>query len=145
MFGLFDFSGCGWKAHFWLQYGWDTSYIWTKISTQASSVSSVWVCLIHPVLSTSVLVSAVQIPIAPHRQECLDVLKEGAVVSRSLAFQKNSTWVNEKGAELEEAELKKMRKLEKAGIKVLPASVQYNRSAVECMCMQRLKLLTSCV
>ncbi|XP_016299598.1 LIM and calponin homology domains-containing protein 1-like isoform X2 [Sinocyclocheilus anshuiensis] len=61
----------------------------------------------------------------PLRQECLEVLKEGAVVSRSLAFQKNSTWVNEKGAELEEAELKKMRKLEKAGIKVLPSSVRY--------------------
>ncbi|XP_016088748.1 LIM and calponin homology domains-containing protein 1-like [Sinocyclocheilus grahami] len=61
----------------------------------------------------------------PLRQECLEVLKEGAVVSRSLAFQKNSTWVNEKGAELEEAELKKIRKLEKAGIKVLPSSVRY--------------------
>lgn len=91
------------------------------------------------------LVSAVKIPIAPHRQECIEVLKEEAVVSRSIAFHKNSTWADEKGAELEEAELKKMRKLEKAGIKVLPASVRYNRSAVECMCMQRLKLLTSCV
>lgn len=82
------------------------------------------------------LVNAVKIPIAPHRQEGLEVLKEEAVVSRSLVFQKNSTWVNEKGAGLEEAELKKMRKLEKAGVKVLPAPVRYNRSAVECMCMQ---------
>lgn len=64
------------------------------------------------------------------------MLQEEAVVSRSLVFQKNSTWVNEKGVELEEAELNKMRKLEKAGIKVLPAPVRYNRSAVECMCMQ---------
>lgn len=86
-----------------------------------------------------------EIPIAPHRQERVEVLKEGAVASRSLALQKNFTWADEKGVELEEAELKKMRKLEKAGIKVLPASVRYNRSAVECMCMERLKILTSCV
>ncbi|XP_059409820.1 LIM and calponin homology domains-containing protein 1-like isoform X6 [Carassius carassius] len=66
----------------------------------------------------------------PLRQECLEVLKEEAVVSRSLAFQKNSTWVNEKGAELEEAELNKMRRLEKAGIKVLPAPVRYNSPIV---------------
>ncbi|XP_026059705.1 LIM and calponin homology domains-containing protein 1a isoform X2 [Carassius auratus] len=66
----------------------------------------------------------------PLRQECLQVLKEEAVVSRSLVFQKNSTWVNEKGVELEEAELNKMRKLEKAGIKVLPAPVRYNSPIV---------------
>ncbi|XP_052420805.1 LIM and calponin homology domains-containing protein 1 isoform X1 [Carassius gibelio] len=61
----------------------------------------------------------------PLRQERVEVLKEGAVESRSLALQKNFTWADEKGVELEEAELKKMRKLEKAGIKVLPASVRY--------------------
>ncbi|XP_050962566.1 LIM and calponin homology domains-containing protein 1a isoform X1 [Labeo rohita] len=66
----------------------------------------------------------------PLRQECIEVLKEEAVVSRSIAFHKNSTWADEKGAELEEAELKKMRKLEKAGIKVLPASVRYNSPIV---------------
>ncbi|ROI16023.1 LIM and calponin homology domains-containing protein 1, partial [Anabarilius grahami] len=59
-------------------------------------------------------------------QECIKVLKEGAGVSRSLALKKNFTWADEKGAELEEAELKKIRKLEKAGIKVLPAAVRYN-------------------
>uniref|UniRef100_A0A8C2FUB1 LIM and calponin homology domains 1a n=1 Tax=Cyprinus carpio TaxID=7962 RepID=A0A8C2FUB1_CYPCA len=69
----------------------------------------------------------------PLRQEGLEVLKEEAVVSRSLVFQKNSTWVNEKGAELEEAELKKMRKLEKAGVKVLPAPVRYNSPTVNPM------------
>lgn len=91
-------------------------------------------------------VRAVKFPIAPHREECV---KEAAGVSRSLALKKNFTWADEKGAELEEAELKKIRKLEKAGIKVLPASVRYKRSAVKMrsfgMCMQRLKLLTSCV
>ncbi|XP_043093249.1 LIM and calponin homology domains-containing protein 1a isoform X3 [Puntigrus tetrazona] len=66
----------------------------------------------------------------PLRQECLEVLKEEAVVSRSLAIQKNSTWVNEERAEFEEAELKKIRKLEKAGIKVLPASVRYSSPIV---------------
>lgn len=100
---------------------------------------SEFVCLIHPVLSTSVSVRAVKFPIAPHRQECVKVLKEGAGVSRSLALKKNFTWADEKGAELEEAELKKIRKLEKAGIKVLPATVRYNRSAVKMrsfgMCM----------
>lgn len=100
---------------------------------------SEFVCLIHPVLSTSVSVRAVKFPIAPHRQECVKVLKKGAGVSRSLALKKNFTWADEKGAELEEAELKKMRKLEKAGIKVLPATVRYNRSAVKMrsfgMCM----------
>ncbi|XP_051754967.1 LIM and calponin homology domains-containing protein 1a isoform X4 [Ctenopharyngodon idella] len=62
----------------------------------------------------------------PLRQECVEVLKEGTGVSRSLALKKNFTWADEKGAELEEAELKKIRKLEKAGIKVLPATVRYN-------------------
>ncbi|XP_067297939.1 LIM and calponin homology domains-containing protein 1a isoform X2 [Pseudorasbora parva] len=62
----------------------------------------------------------------PLRQECVEVLKEGAGVSRNLASKKNFTWADEKGAELGEAELKKMRKLEKAGIKVLPASVRYS-------------------
>ncbi|XP_048054379.1 LOW QUALITY PROTEIN: LIM and calponin homology domains-containing protein 1a [Megalobrama amblycephala] len=62
----------------------------------------------------------------PLREECVKVLKEGAGVSRSLALKKNFTWADEKGAELEEAELKKIRKLEKAGIKVLPATVRYN-------------------
>ncbi|XP_058628749.1 LIM and calponin homology domains-containing protein 1a isoform X10 [Onychostoma macrolepis] len=76
----------------------------------------------------------------PLRQECLEVLKEGAVVSRSLAFQKNSTWVNEKGVELEEAELTKMRKLEKAGIKVLPASVRYNSPIVNPVEASKVKL-----
>lgn len=56
--------------------------------------------------------------------------KEGPVASRSPAFQKTVTWAGEKGVELEEAELKKIRKLEKAGIKVLPASVRYCRSAI---------------
>ncbi|KAK7161966.1 hypothetical protein R3I94_004587 [Phoxinus phoxinus] len=62
----------------------------------------------------------------PLRQECVEVVKEGAGVSRSLALKKDFTWGDEKGAELEEAELKKIRKLEKAGIKVLPASVRFN-------------------
>ncbi|XP_051561404.1 LIM and calponin homology domains-containing protein 1-like isoform X3 [Myxocyprinus asiaticus] len=62
----------------------------------------------------------------PLREEGLEVLKEGAVMSRSPALQKTFTWAGEKGVELDEAELKKMRKLEKAGIKVLPTSVQYN-------------------
>ncbi|XP_073802940.1 LIM and calponin homology domains-containing protein 1a isoform X17 [Danio rerio] len=61
----------------------------------------------------------------PLRQECVEVLKEGAVVSQK-KVQKHFTWMVEKGAELDEAELKKMRKLEKAGIKVLPAAVRYN-------------------
>ncbi|XP_077060942.1 LIM and calponin homology domains-containing protein 1a isoform X6 [Siphateles boraxobius] len=61
----------------------------------------------------------------PLRQECVEVVK-GAGGSRSLALKKNFSWADEKGAELEEAELKKIRKLEKAGIKVLPASVRYN-------------------
>lgn len=72
---------------------------------------------------------ALKFPIDPHRQECVEVLKEGAVVSQK-KVQKHFTWMVEKGAELDEAELKKMRKLEKAGIKVLPAAVRYNRSAV---------------
>uniref|UniRef100_A0A9J7ZT97 LIM and calponin homology domains 1a n=1 Tax=Cyprinus carpio carpio TaxID=630221 RepID=A0A9J7ZT97_CYPCA len=66
----------------------------------------------------------------PLRQERVEVLKEGDVASRSLALQKNFTWADEKGVELEEAELKKMRKLERAGIKVLPASVRYNSPIV---------------
>ncbi|XP_021330953.2 LIM and calponin homology domains-containing protein 1a isoform X32 [Danio rerio] len=65
----------------------------------------------------------------PLRQECVEVLKEGAVVSQK-KVQKHFTWMVEKGAELDEAELKKMRKLEKAGIKVLPAAVRYNSPIV---------------
>ncbi|XP_056316699.1 LIM and calponin homology domains-containing protein 1a isoform X3 [Danio aesculapii] len=65
----------------------------------------------------------------PLRQECVEVLKEGAVVSQK-KVQKHFTWTVEKGAELDEAELKKMRKLEKAGIKVLPATVRYNSPIV---------------
>ncbi|XP_057186776.1 LIM and calponin homology domains-containing protein 1a isoform X8 [Triplophysa rosa] len=61
----------------------------------------------------------------PLREESVDVSKEGAVVSQSPAFQKTVTWAGEKGVELDEAELKKMRKLEKAGIKVLPACARY--------------------
>ncbi|XP_051982295.1 LIM and calponin homology domains-containing protein 1-like [Xyrauchen texanus] len=60
------------------------------------------------------------------REERLEVLKEGAVMFQSHMLQKTINWEGEKGVELEEADLKKMRKLKKAGIKVLPASVQYN-------------------
>ncbi|XP_055061598.2 LIM and calponin homology domains-containing protein 1a isoform X6 [Misgurnus anguillicaudatus] len=62
----------------------------------------------------------------PLREESVGVLKQGAVVSRTPAFQKMLSWAGEKEVELEEAELKKFRKLEKAGIKVLPAFVRYN-------------------
>ncbi|XP_051557823.1 LIM and calponin homology domains-containing protein 1a isoform X9 [Myxocyprinus asiaticus] len=62
----------------------------------------------------------------PLREESLEVLKEGAVMSQSHVLQKTINWEGEKGVELEEADLNKMRKLKKAGIKVLPASVRYN-------------------
>ncbi|KAG1956627.1 LIM and calponiny domains-containing protein [Pimephales promelas] len=62
----------------------------------------------------------------PLRQECVEMVKEGAGVSRSLGLKKNFTWADEKGAEREDAELKKIRKLEKSGIKVLPASVRFS-------------------
>ncbi|XP_051993696.1 LIM and calponin homology domains-containing protein 1a isoform X2 [Xyrauchen texanus] len=76
--------------------------------------------------SRSVSISTSPVGERPLREEGLEVLKEGAVMSRSPALQKTFTWAGEKGVELDEAELKKMRKLEKAGIKVLPTSVQYN-------------------
>ncbi|XP_035385783.1 LIM and calponin homology domains-containing protein 1a isoform X4 [Electrophorus electricus] len=60
----------------------------------------------------------------PLREECVGVSREGAVSPRS---QKAHVWAATQVAESEinEEELKKMRKLEKAGIKVLPASVRY--------------------
>ncbi|TRY94474.1 hypothetical protein DNTS_004614 [Danionella cerebrum] len=60
----------------------------------------------------------------PLRQKSLEVVKEGAVMSQN-TFQK-SFWADEKEAKHEEMEINKLRKLEKAGIKVLPASVRYN-------------------
>uniref|UniRef100_A0A3B4DJ13 LIM and calponin homology domains 1a n=1 Tax=Pygocentrus nattereri TaxID=42514 RepID=A0A3B4DJ13_PYGNA len=65
----------------------------------------------------------------PLREECVGVLKDGSITPNS---QKTVTWAAAKGAEPElgEEELKKMRKLEKAGIKVLPATVRYNSPKV---------------
>lgn len=65
------------------------------------------------------------------REECVGVSSETPVVLNS---QKTVTWAVAGGAEpqLDEAELKKMSKLEKAGIKVLPASVRYSRSEGYC-------------
>lgn len=62
------------------------------------------------------------------REECVGVLREGRVSPSSW---KTVPWAVEKGAESElgEEELKRKRRLEKAGIKVLPASVRYTRSA----------------
>ncbi|KAL7855751.1 hypothetical protein AOLI_G00193550 [Acnodon oligacanthus] len=63
------------------------------------------------------------------REECVGVLRDGSISPNS---QKTVTWAAAKGAEPElgEEELKKMRKLEKAGIKVLPATVRYNSPKV---------------
>ncbi|XP_076846758.1 LIM and calponin homology domains-containing protein 1a isoform X4 [Brachyhypopomus gauderio] len=63
----------------------------------------------------------------PLREECVGVLREGSVCPSS---QKTGIRPATLGAESEmnEEELKKISKLEKAGIKVLPASVRYNSS-----------------
>ncbi|XP_036438930.1 LIM and calponin homology domains-containing protein 1a isoform X8 [Colossoma macropomum] len=65
----------------------------------------------------------------PLREECVGVLRDGGISPNA---QKTVTWAVAKGAEPElgEEELKKMRKLEKAGIKVLPATVRYNSPKV---------------
>ncbi|XP_072526842.1 LIM and calponin homology domains-containing protein 1-like isoform X5 [Salminus brasiliensis] len=65
----------------------------------------------------------------PLREECVGVLREGGISPNS---QKTVTWNVAKGSEPElgEDELKKMKKLEKAGIKVLPASVRYDSPKV---------------
>ncbi|KAL7841504.1 hypothetical protein SRHO_G00251950 [Serrasalmus rhombeus] len=65
----------------------------------------------------------------PLREECVGVLRDGSITPNS---QKTVTWAAAKEAEPElgEEELKKMRKLEKAGIKVLPATVRYNSPKV---------------
>ncbi|XP_049328158.1 LIM and calponin homology domains-containing protein 1a isoform X5 [Astyanax mexicanus] len=63
----------------------------------------------------------------PLREECVGALKEEGSSTNS---QRTVTWAVAKGVEPELGEeLKKIRKLEKAGIKVLPASVRYNNSA----------------
>ncbi|XP_053336153.1 LIM and calponin homology domains-containing protein 1a [Clarias gariepinus] len=66
---------------------------------------------------------------SPIREECVGISRETPLALNS---QKTVTWVVEGGAEpqLDEAELKKMKKLEKAGIKVLPASVRYSSPKV---------------
>lgn len=60
------------------------------------------------------------------REECVGISSE---MPLALHSQKTVTWAVEGGAEpqLDEVEFKKMRKLEKAGIKVLPASARYSR------------------
>ncbi|KAI4875173.1 hypothetical protein NFI96_014239 [Prochilodus magdalenae] len=65
----------------------------------------------------------------PLREECAGVPREGGISPNT---QKTVTWTVAKGAESElgEEELKKMRKLEKAGIKVLPATVRYSSPKV---------------
>uniref|UniRef100_A0A8B9HS05 LIM and calponin homology domains 1a n=1 Tax=Astyanax mexicanus TaxID=7994 RepID=A0A8B9HS05_ASTMX len=63
----------------------------------------------------------------PLREECVGALKEEGSSTNS---QRTVTWAVAKGVEPELGEeLKKIRKLEKAGIKVLPSSVRYNNSA----------------
>lgn len=60
------------------------------------------------------------------REECVGIASKTPPTVNS---QKTVTWAVAGGAEpqLDEAELKKMRKLEKAGIRVLPASARYSR------------------
>uniref|UniRef100_A0A8B9HSP6 LIM and calponin homology domains 1a n=1 Tax=Astyanax mexicanus TaxID=7994 RepID=A0A8B9HSP6_ASTMX len=63
----------------------------------------------------------------PLREECVGALKEEGSSTNS---QRTVTWAVAKGVEPELGEeLKKIRKLEKAGIKVLPSSVRYNNRA----------------
>ncbi|KAG9259650.1 LIM and calponin homology domains-containing protein 1 isoform X3 [Astyanax mexicanus] len=63
----------------------------------------------------------------PLREECVGALKEEGSSTNS---QRTVTWAVAKGVEPELGEeLKKITKLEKAGIKVLPSSVRYNNSA----------------
>ncbi|XP_053086807.1 LIM and calponin homology domains-containing protein 1a isoform X10 [Pangasianodon hypophthalmus] len=66
---------------------------------------------------------------SPVREECVGISSETPLALNS---QKTVTWAVVGGAEpqLDEAELKKMRKLEKAGIKVLPASARYSSPKV---------------
>ncbi|XP_060772524.1 LIM and calponin homology domains-containing protein 1a isoform X9 [Neoarius graeffei] len=66
---------------------------------------------------------------SPIREECVGISSETPLV---LSSQKTVTWavVGEAEPQLDEAELKKMKKLEKAGIKVLPAHVRYSSPKV---------------
>ncbi|MCJ8749203.1 hypothetical protein PDJAM_G00173680, partial [Pangasius djambal] len=66
---------------------------------------------------------------SPIREECVGISSEQPLALNS---QKTVTWAVVGGAEpqLDEAELTKMRKLEKAGIKVLPASARYSSPKV---------------
>ncbi|XP_053533620.1 LIM and calponin homology domains-containing protein 1a isoform X3 [Ictalurus punctatus] len=66
---------------------------------------------------------------SPIREECVGISSE---MPLALHSQKTVTWAVEGEAEpqLDEVEFKKMRKLEKAGIKVLPASARYSSPKV---------------